>query len=183
MTLPIGDMLPRGPRTRGKSSFRSGPSRLRLRSTAPASVMLASALVSLVPAFQHPWVPPLGLMMFLAWRLLQPQLWPLWAGFPLGLVDDLFSGTPFGSGALIWSLVTLALDRVDARLAWYSWRRDWLIGAAALAGAVLLDSFISGLIFAWVPLSSRFPQTVLAALGFPLMERLVARLDRWRRAP
>jgi cell shape-determining protein MreD len=73
-----------------------------------ASVLLGS-MVTAMPFFPDgPMLPPIGFMLFLGWRLMRPGIWPVWAGLPFGLFDDLFSGQPFGSSALLWSLSILA---------------------------------------------------------------------------
>jgi hypothetical protein len=70
-----------------------------------AEALLAAILFGSLP----PWLPiiapapvppPLGFLLLLAWRLLRPGLLPPWAGLPLGLFDDLYSGQPTGSGPL-----------------------------------------------------------------------------------
>ena len=68
-----------------------------------ASIMVASILPVFPIATALPVVPPLGLLMLLGWRLVRPGLLPVWAGLPLGLIDDLFSGQPFGFAMFVWS--------------------------------------------------------------------------------
>ena len=60
-----------------------------------ATIMLGSLapVLPVIPAV--PVLPPLGFLLLLGWRLVRPGLLPLWAGVPLGLFDDLFSGQPF----------------------------------------------------------------------------------------
>ena len=55
--------------------------------------MLGSMLTALPLVSGLPLVPPFGFLMLLAWRFVRPGLLPVWAGLPLGLWDDLFSGT------------------------------------------------------------------------------------------
>ena len=63
-----------------------------------------------------PVLPPLGFLAFVAWRQLRPGLLPVWAGLPLGLFDDLFSGQPFGTAVMLWSIAAIVLDVIEARL-------------------------------------------------------------------
>ena len=58
----------------------------------PAASVIAGSLLCLVPLIaQAPLMPPLALMIFLAWRFLRPEVWPIWAGLPFGLFNDLFN--------------------------------------------------------------------------------------------
>jgi rod shape-determining protein MreD len=75
----------------------------------PAASVIAGSLLTLVPLVsQVPVLPPLALMIFLGWRFLRPEIWPIWAGLPFGLIDDLFSGNPLGSGMLLWTMIMIA---------------------------------------------------------------------------
>src|SRR5919112_511136 len=85
-----------------------------------ASILLGSLTPWLPIIAPAPVLPPLGLMMLLAWRLLRPGLLPLWAGLPLGLFDDLYSGQPLGSGILLFSLALLAVELIELRFQWRS---------------------------------------------------------------
>ena len=89
------------------------------------SIMLASVLPLIVIASALPIVPPLGFLMLIGWRLVRPGLLPVWAGFPLGLFDDLFSGQPLGSAALLWSLAMIAVEVIETRFPWRSFAQDW----------------------------------------------------------
>lgn len=137
--------------------------------------------MTLVPIVADtPMLPPFGLLMLLAWRLMRPEYWPVWAAAPFGLFDDLLSGQPPGSGVLLWSLIFLAIEAVDRRLVWRDYWQDWLIAAAgiafALGGAVLLVLFSGG----GGGLALIVPQLVISVLLYPLVARIASRLDRWR---
>jgi rod shape-determining protein MreD len=158
------------------------PSKLRLQATPIISVLVASALPMMLPLVAAwAYLPPLGLLLFLAWRLLHPSLWPVWIGLPLGLWDDLLSGQPIGSAMGLWTLTLLAIDFVDQRTYWRGYWQDWLIAGIAmaiiiLAGAVFVhpSARISDL-FALVGL-----QVVASILLFPMMVRVAAWLDSIR---
>ena len=62
---------------------------------------------------------------------------PVWAGLPLGFVDDLYSGQPFGSAMLLWSLAMIALEAIETRWPWRSFLLDWF-AAAVLTSLYLL---------------------------------------------
>ena len=78
------------------SSIAQNRSRLHTDGAPILSVMTGSMLVSILPVIAiTPSLPPLGLLMLLGWRLLRPDLWPLWIAAPLGLFDDVLSGLQF----------------------------------------------------------------------------------------
>ncbi len=150
---------------------------------APIISVMAGSMVTALPVFTNgPLLPPLGFMIFLGWRLMRPGIWPTWVGLPFGLFDDLFSGQPFGSAALLWSLTMLAIEIVDSRAIWRDYLQDWLIGALAIMFAMLGGLFIQGLVHRAPEASVIVPQIILSVMTFPLVIRLCARLDRWRLA-
>lgn len=144
------------------------------------SIMVASASVLLPYVATAPLLPPLGLMTLLAWRLLRPELFRLWAPVPLGFFDDLLSGQPLGSAMLLWTLCFLALDVLDRRMLWRDFRQDWLIGAGLTAAVIVLAALIAWRGPVVMPLAPFFVQMVAAAAAFPLVSRVVAWIDGWR---
>ena len=108
MKIPVSAIrLPTRPGREYESSFDREQSLLKMLAIPMASVILAS-MVTTLPVFSAgPLLPPFGLLMFLSWRLMRPALLPIWSGVPFGLMDDLFSGQPFGSAGLLWSLAML----------------------------------------------------------------------------
>lgn len=145
-----------------------------------ASIILASALPQFVLITALPIVPPLGFMMLLAWRLARPGLLPLWAGFPLGLVDDLFSGQPFGFAILIWSLVLLFIELVETRFPWRNFIQDWFTAGLMILLYILIGVTLSGAALSREMFVAAGPQIVLSIFMYPIIARLVARLDRLR---
>ncbi|RDC59886.1 hypothetical protein HME9302_01083 [Alteripontixanthobacter maritimus] len=144
------------------------------------SILIAIVLPIFVMATPGPLMPPLGFLMLVAWRLLRPGLFPVWAGFPLGLVDDLFSGQPFGSGILLWSLAMLAIEIIESRFPWRSFWQDWF-AAVVLVIAYLLAAFLlSGAPIGLPALIVLAPQLLLSVLAYPIIARMVAFLDRLR---
>jgi rod shape-determining protein MreD len=143
------------------------------------SVALASLAPALPTIADVPLLPPAGLLMLLAWRLLAPFALRPWAAAPLGFWDDLFSGQPLGSAVLLWSLCFLAIEAVENRFMFRSFRQDWLIAATALAFALGVGRLLA------VPLSAPVDSAVaaqiaVAILCFPLAARTVAWIDRKR---
>jgi rod shape-determining protein MreD len=144
------------------------------------SILAGSLLPILFIATALPLVPPTGFLMLLAWRLVRPGLLPVWAGFPLGLFDDLFSGQPLGSAIVLWSLTMLALELLDRRIPWRSFPQEWSVAALALL-AYLAASFLIAGVSPTVPaLVALGPQALLSVLLFPAAARFAAALDRLR---
>ncbi|MCH2487814.1 MAG: rod shape-determining protein MreD [Erythrobacter sp.] len=145
-----------------------------------ASILFASVLPLLVIASALPIVPPLGFLMLIGWRLVRPGLLPVWAGFPLGLFDDLFSGQPFGSAALLWSLAMIAIELIETRFPWRSFVQDWFTAGLILPVYMLAAMLFSGGEPSLPMLIALVPQIVLSILLFPLVALFVAFLDRKR---
>lgn len=154
--------------------------RIRVRVVPVISTMLGSltALLPLIVTF--PAAPPLGFLMLLAWRLLRPELWPVWIGLPLGLVDDLFSGQPLGTAAGLWTLTLLLLDLLDSYVIWRDYWIDWLVAAIVMTIYMIAGYWFDGLRLSDVPLAVLWPQIVISIVCFPALVRLCVRLDRWR---
>ena len=127
-----------------------------------------------------PVLPPLGFVFLLAWRLLRPGLLPLWAGLPLGMFDDLYSGQPFGSGVLLFSLTLIAIELIEIRFPWRNFWLDWLTASAILIVYLVAAAVLSGAELSLVQLRVIAPQIVLSVVLFPVVARLVAQLDRLR---
>ncbi len=147
----------------------------------PWMTIMLGSLVPIIPiASAVPLMPPLGFMLLITWRLVRPGLLPLWAGFPLGLFDDLFSGQPFGSAILLWSLTMLAIEGVEARFPWRGFRLDWIAATIVIGLYLLLAALFSGANVEAAIGFALIPQFLLSALLFPLIARIVAALDRFR---
>lgn len=146
----------------------------------PVLTILLASLAPLLPIIAAgPVLPPFGFMTLVAWRIVRPGLLPPWIGLPLGAFDDLFSGQPFGSAILLWSLTMLALDVVEARFPWRSFVQDWLVASALIAAYLVLGALVASgpnphLLLAIVP------QLLLGVLLFPIVARVVAFFDRVR---
>jgi rod shape-determining protein MreD len=119
-------------------------------------------------------------MLLIAWRLMRPGLLPMWAGLPLGAFDDLFSGQPFGSGILLFSLALIVIELIELRLPWRGFLLDWLLGSAITAVYLAVAALVSGARISPVQLIVIVPQLMLAVVLYPIVARLVAALDRAR---
>lgn len=153
---------------------------LRARAVPIASTMIA-AFISLLPLVaQAPILPPLSFLVLLAWRLLRPEFWRIWAPLPLGLWDDLFSGQPLGSAMLSWTLAFLIIEAIDKRLRWRDYWQDWLVAAGIISFVIVANFMIAVLTGGGGPIRVVVPQIIASILLFPLVVRLCAALDRWR---
>lgn len=144
------------------------------------SVMAGSLLPQIPLASAVPLVPPLGFLMLLSWRFVRPGLLPVWAGFPLGLFDDLFSGQPFGSAILLWSITMIGLEILEARFPWRGFYQDWIVGGLVASAYLLFAALFSGASIGGLTFLVLIPQIVLTAILIPLLSRLTAGLDRFR---
>jgi len=181
--IPVSAIrLPTRPGREYESRFDREQSMLRMLAIPIASVILAS-MVTTLPIFSSgPLLPPFGLLMFLSWRLMRPGLLPVWSGVPFGLMDDLFSGQPFGSAGLLWSLAMLIIEIIDYRAKWRDYQQDCVIAALLITAVLLGGWWIAGLGHAAPAPMVLFPQIILSILLYPLVVRLCARLDIWRLA-
>lgn len=159
------------------------PSPLIARGVPWVTVVLASIVPHWLVIASAPILPPFGFLTLLAWRQLRPGLLPMWAGLPLGLADDLFSGQPFGSAILLWSLTMIALDFIEGRFPWRSFLLEWAVAAGLLAAYCVLSLIAVNLAGAAAPLPVLAPQIAVGILVYPLVGRMVAAFDRLRLLP
>ena len=154
---------------------------LKARATPVVSTMFGSLVPLLLPIIaQTPIVPPFGLLVLLAWRLLRPGLWPVWVPLPLGLFDDLASGQPLGSAMFSWTAAFLAIEASERSLLWRDYVQDWVAACWAIAGCLFASYLFALLAGGKAPILAIVPQLVASMLLFPAAARLCARLDAWR---
>ena len=175
--------IPRAVRDIRRKRINRAPSPA-LALTLPWVLVIFGSLLPTIPTIAStPLMPPLGYMLLVAQLQQRPGLFPAWAGFPLGLVDDLFSGQPFGSAALLWSLTVLLLEAQEYRFPWRNYLQDWAVGTALVAGYLLLAALLAGIGSHPVPLAIILPQIGIAVLAFPLAGRIAAVCDKLRLYP
>src|SRR3546814_7539547 len=100
---------------RGRSTIAQDRSPLRTTGTPIIMVILGSVVTILPMIAVMPSLPPFGLLLLLAWRLLRPELWPLWIAVPLGLFDDIMSGQPLGSAMFLWTATLIGIEAMNSR--------------------------------------------------------------------
>ena len=174
--------LPLRPGREYESRFDREPSTLKMLAIPIASVILASMVTTLPIFTAQPLLPPFGFLVFLSWRLMRPGLLPVWSGVPFGLMDDIFSGQPFGSAGLLWSLAMLTIEVIDSRAIWRDHIQDWLIASLLIIAVLLGGLWIASLAHAAPDPIVLLPQMILSILLYPLVVRICARLDSWRLA-
>ncbi len=162
-----------------RKPFSAGLAPGRARLVPPATVV-AGSLITAWPVIGYgPLLPPAGLLMLLAWRLLAPGSLRIWAPAVLGFFDDLVSGQPLGSAVILWTLAALAVEAAGARAIFRSFRQDWLAVTLAVAAVIVAGRLIA------VPLGARVDlmltvQIVAAVLLFPAAARLCGWIDHRR---
>lgn len=147
------------------------------------SIILAS-MVSFSPVIASaPILPPMAYLMLLGWRMMRPGMLPIWAGLPLGFIDDLYSGQPFGSGILLWSISMLAMEVIDERFLWRGFAQDWLAACGLtivyLIACACLAGFVTGYPLPFVII----PQILMSTMVFPVVAGIITILDRVRLLP
>lgn len=141
-------------------------------STIAASMLAWLPIISALPV-----MPPFGLIVFLCWRFLHPTMWPIWAGLPLGLVDDLVSGHMIGAGMLSWTLLLFLFDWLETRIVWRDWLYGWTMGIATtvtyLTGSWLLTQPHASFL-------TIIPQILFSICLYPVVMQSCAALDNRR---
>ncbi|MXO93235.1 rod shape-determining protein MreD [Erythrobacter arachoides] len=147
----------------------------------PWLTILLASLVPLLPVIAPaPLLPPFGFIALLAWRMARPGLLPLWAGLPLGLFDDLYSGQPLGSGILLFSLTMIAIEMIEMRFPWRGFWQDWAVASVFIVLYIGLCALFSGTPLSLSQTPLLLPQLGLSILLFPMVARLVTALDNLR---
>jgi rod shape-determining protein MreD len=167
----------------GRPRINRGPSPLLALATPWLLVMLGSLSPAWPIIASAPIMPPLGFLLLVAWQQSRPGLLPVWAGLPLGLFDDLYSGQPFGCAVLLWSLTMIGLDLIEQRLPWRGFVDNWLVACGVIAGYMVLMLALANLAGGKTPLIVIAPQIALAALAYPIAAWLVGMADRFRLIP
>ena len=153
---------------------------LRQRWVPLASTLVAILLVLTPFVASSPWVPNLGFLVLITWRLLRPEIWAAHMALGLGLAADLISGAPLGQSMLLWTLAFLAFDYADSLLGLRDYMLDWILAAAVILFHSVGVWYIARLMGSDIAFWIMIPQLGLTILAYPLAARLVLALDRWR---
>ena len=155
---------------------------LRRRYVPLASTLAAILLILLPIVAASPFVPNLGFLILVTWRLLRPEIWSAQVALGLGLAADLVSGAPLGQSMLLWTAAFLAFDYVDSLLGVRDYWLDWALAAAAMLFHSVGVWYIALLMGSNTSFWIMAPQLALSILAYPIAARLVLALDRWRLA-
>jgi rod shape-determining protein MreD len=179
--LPIP--LPRQLRDATRKKINRAPSPGLAKAVPWLLVMLGSLSPTWPIVASAPVLPPVGFLFLIAWQQLRPGLFPIWAGLPLGLFDDLFSGQPFGSAVLLWSLAMIAIDVIETRFSWLGFAQDWLAASAIITVGLILALAIANAGGSSTTLAVIAPQLIVSILIYPLAGRVTWLADRFRLLP
>ncbi len=147
----------------------------------PIVSVLLGSLITTLPFFSDlPILPPFGFMIFIAWRLLRPGMWPMWVGLPFGLFDDIFSGALMGSAALTWSITMLVAEFIDSRIIWRDHMFDWLIASMFITIYLIASLHIISMVQTPPNIWIIIPQLLFSIALYPLVVRFCAAIDKWR---
>lgn len=150
----------------------------------PLTSTIAAMLLGLLPIVTSSlWVPNLAFLILITWRLVRPEIWQAQVALALGLLADLIvPGAPLGQSMLLWTLLFLGLDYADYLLGSRDYWLDWTLASACILFHSAGVWYIALLMGAKVSVLVMVPQLILSILLYPLMARIVLRLDRWRLA-
>lgn len=172
--------LPEQLRELSRPRINRAPSPL-LATTVPWLLVILGSLSPIWPVIASaPLVPPFGFIFLVAWQQLRPGIFPVWAGLPLGIVDDLYSGQPFGCAVLLWSMAMIGLDLIERRIPWRNVLHNWMVASAIIAGYLVAALLITNVAGGATRLAVIVPQIAIAVLVYPLAARLVGAADRFR---
>ena len=147
----------------------------------PAASVIAASLLSALPIVATSgWYPDFGFLALIAWRLLRSDPWPAWWAAPLGLANDLITGSPIGLSVTIWTATMLLLDLVDRRTIWRDYWIEWALAALLLLLNELAERWVAGAVGAPTPLVAIVPPLLIAIFAFPIAAWIIARVDHWR---
>ena len=127
-----------------------------------------------------PLLPDLGFLVLITWRLLRPEIWMPTVALGFGIFDDLVSGNPLGQSMALWTIVFLLFDLAETRISYKDFWTDWLFATAAIILQTAGAWYIARLMHSPTDFLLFLPQLGIAILIYPLVARLILRLDRWR---
>lgn len=179
LIAPITDVL----RDFGKPRLNRAPSPVLAVCLPWLLVMLGSLSPTWPIIASAPLVPPFGFLLLIAWQQLRPGLFPVWVGLPLGLFDDLYSGQPFGSAVMLWSLAMLALEFLELRFPWRGVVLNWLSASGIITAYLVLALMIANAGGGSTSIIILIPQILFSILAYPIAARLVGAADRFRLTP
>lgn len=141
------------------------------RSTFPAASTIILLVLAAVPAGLLPGlVPAVALPAIVFWSIFRPAALPPPVVFGLGLLQDLLTSAPVGSGVLTLLVVYGMVTRWRRFLARQSFLSVWLVYCGIAAGAAALGWVLqAGLGWRLPPTAPGLYQVMLSAGLYPLL--------------
>ncbi len=141
-------------------------------------LVLAMALPLPAPSISH-IMPLLPMIAIYYWIVHKPDLFPIWAVFVIGLIQDLLSGGPIGVSCIAYLWIYALVNGFRRRFASASFARVWhlfmLIAASAFVVIWLLNCLSLLTLVDPRPLLFQFLLTVAV---YPCFAWLIARGQR-----
>ena len=144
------------------------------------SIMIGTYLAALPIVSMSGWFPDFGFLVLIGWRLLRSDAFPAWWAAPLGLFNDLITGTPVGLSVAVWTAAMLLLDLADRRTMWRGYWLEWALAAVLLLGNEAAEWRVAQVMGASLPFLTVVPPLLISILAFPIVAFIVSRVDRWR---
>ena len=143
----------------------------------PVLISAALALASVLPTGLPQWgllAPPFLLASIFYWSMVRPDLMPPTAAFLLGLFQDMLTGMPLGTGALIMTIAQWTIRGQQRYLA----NRPFFLIWAAFAPVIFVAGLIDWLVYALftfhiAPIDGALVRMVLGFILFPVVAWLV----------
>ena len=147
----------------------------------PAATVLAASLLEVLPIVAtNGWFPEFGFLMLLAWRLLRSDIWPAWWAAPMGLFNDIITGSPIGLSVALWTAAMLLLDLIDQRTMWRDYWIEWGLAGVLVAAYEVVEWQVAGAMGASLPVSSVVAPIIISIFAFPIAAWTATRFDSWR---
>ncbi|TCZ59891.1 rod shape-determining protein MreD [Roseicella aquatilis] len=149
------------------------------RALLPGALTLGLIVVAAVPIGTVGLVPAVALPCILFWGMHRPAQMPPPAVFGLGLLVDLLTAAPFGSGVLVLLVAHGLVTRLRRFLLRRSFPVAWLVFSGFALGAGLLQWALQVLLdLHLVPLAPALRQALLTAGLYPPLAWLLLRVHR-----
>jgi rod shape-determining protein MreD len=143
----------------------------------PVVTAMLLGVLAVLPIGIPQWgalAPPLMLIAVFYWSLVRPDLMPPTAAFLLGLFQDMLSGAPIGSGALVMVATQWTMRGQQRFLVNRPFLLLWSAFIPVAAGAGLIEWLVYALInLHAVPILSSLVRLVLGFALFPVVAWLV----------
>ncbi|SDG54202.1 rod shape-determining protein MreD [Roseospirillum parvum] len=152
-----------------------------LRRQVPVALAVLLLVLAQVPT-QVPGLvevaPMLGLICVYYWAIYRPDLFGAASAFALGLLDDILSGAPLGSGALALLLAHGVISRQRTLFHAKPFAVTWPVFAVVAAGAYLVRWLGAGLVRgAVLPAEPVVVGWLMTVAAYPLLGWLLASLN------